>query len=774
MEVKVKIDADVKMHEQEEVDSKKRKSQEGEEIPPQKEAKKAKKAKKVKKVKSEEKIEKKVKKEIKMQVEVEVEYEEKIVVEAEVEAEATSEKPGIKMAKLDADSTKSDNADENSSDVMTLSSPDFDPIKYATWPKDSPVPYFAVSRALGEIEKISSRLKRLEILTNLFRTILVTTPKDLTAAIYLCINKIAPNYEGGELGVGDSVLMKAIAEGTGRSMDSLKASYHSLGDLGIVAQTSKSRQMTFSRPPILTIQHIFQTFKVIANSAGSTVVNLKKDRIKNLLLACREKEESIYLIRSLQGRLRIGLAEKSVLTALAKSVVLSPPATWGEEATKKPTPEILDEAVEILNMVYRELPNYDAIIPQLLLHNIKDLHNYCYCSPGIPVQAMLAQPTKGIGEVLDRFSETPIFTNEFKYDGERAQVHMTDEGAIHIFSRNMETHTAKYPDIVKNLKKSFVHDEIKSFIIDCEAVGYDPVKDKLLPFQVLATRARKCVRLEDIKVPVCLFLFDILYLHGKSVMHETLSRRREIMKENFKDVDNELRYASSIDTPTVEAIQDYLNAAVAGQCEGLMIKDLASKYHPGARSFAWLKAKKDYLDGMTDSLDLVPIGAFLGKGKRTGVYGAFLLACYDDENEEYQTITKIGTGFSEAIFEQHSAFLNEHVINQPRRYFRYDENAKPDVWFDPVQVWEVLAADLSVSPLYKAASGLVDPVKGASLRFPRFIQIRNDKNPEDATNAKQVARMYHGLSLSKQEETGTAPKDNDARDTSSQGGGQTT
>lgn len=416
-----------------------------------------------------------------------------------------------------------------------------------------------------------------------------------------------------------------------------------------------------------------------------------------------------------------------------------------------------------------ELPSYDVIIPAMLEHGIMNLKEHCKLQPGVPLKPMLAKPTKAITEVLDRF-ENQTFTCEYKYDGERAQIHYVakdsevkyassvpasakgaDGGLSAIFSRNSEDLSKKYPDILAKLN-TWVKPDTKSFVMDCETVAWDLEEKKVLPFQQLMTRKKKDVKIEDVKVKVCVFAFDLLFLNDAPLVEKSLRERRELMHQSFQPVEGEFAFATSMNGQELEEIQIFLDESVKASCEGLMVKMLdgsESGYEPSKRSRNWLKIKKDYLSGIGDSLDLVILGAYFGKGKRTGAYGAFLLACYNPSSDSYETICNIGTGFSEAVLEELHEQLSPLIISHPKPFYSHSsvKAHEPDVWFEPRYVWEVKAADLTLSPRYKSAckEGLNGSggEKGVSLRFPRFIKVRDDKKPGMATSSRQVAEMYN-------------------------------
>ncbi|GJC95381.1 DNA ligase-like protein [Colletotrichum higginsianum] len=592
-----------------------------------------------------------------------------VVVEHEKE-EATESASEDDLAEDDEEDIKPAVAKKTLEKVqMRLKTQTKDP--YPDWKQGEPVPYAALCTTFSLIELTTKRLEIMAHCSLFLRQVLRLTPDDLLPTVLLMINKLAPDYAGIELGIGESLIMKAIGETTGRSLAVIKQDQKEIGDLGLVAVKSRSTQPTMFKPKPLTISGVHKGLMGIATVSGNGAQGRKVDAIKKLLLAAdshssgkvdisKDKggpSEAKYLVRFLEGKLRLGLAEKSVLVSLAQAVA------FHEADAKGQVPKTTD------------VEQAEAILKTDL--------------------------------------------------------------------------SKKYPDILAKLH-TWVKEDTKSFVLDCETVAWDVEEKKVLPFQQLMTRKKKDVKIEDVKVKVCVFAFDLLYLNGEAIVERPLRERRDLLEDAFQPVEGEFSFATHMDGQELEQIQVFLDESVKASCEGLMVKMLdgsESGYEPSKRSRNWLKIKKDYLSGIGDSLDLVVLGAYHGKGKRTSVYGAFLLACYNPSSESYETVCNIGTGFSEAVLEELHTQLSDIVIDRPKPFYAHSSGGQhqPDVWFEPRYVWEVKTADLTLSPRYKAGCKEgVDPggEKGISLRFPRFIKVRDDKKPDEATSSRQVAEMY--------------------------------
>lgn len=506
-----------------------------------------------------------------------------------------------------------------------------------------------------------------------------------------------------------------------------------------------------------------------ATTTGNQSQKWKVEEIKKLLVRCQSGEEAKYIIRGLQGKLRIGLAQSTVLVSLAHAILLTPPKEVQdkldegfdkEDVAKMPTEgqklcnerlalsDRLEAAVNIVKKAYSEVPSFDSILDAALRVPLQQMHEACKLRPGVPVAPMLAKPTKSVQEVLKRLNGIR-FTCEYKYDGERAQVHMTPEGATKVFSRNLLDTSEKYPEVPLYVKEACADTGVKSFVLDTEVVAFNNETKQFVPFQILSTRKKTEESATTAKVAVIVQAFDLMYLNGESLLGHTLAERRELMHKHFKAVDGKFQFATYLDHTEdgdTTVLEEFLDTAVKNQCEGLMVKtlDVNAIYKPSERSLNWLKLKKDYLEGLGDSVDLVPIGAFHGRGKRTGVYGAYLLAVYDEDSEEFQSVCKIGTGFSDEDLKTLAKNLNEHIIEEKSSQYNVSDTLECDVWFDAVQVWEVKAADLSKSSTHKGAVDKTGEAgRGIGLRFPRFERVRPDKKPEQATTADQILDMYY-------------------------------
>ncbi|KAL6928244.1 hypothetical protein ACO0SA_002978 [Hanseniaspora valbyensis] len=617
---------------------------------------------------------------------------------------------------------------------------------------DINIPFLKLAQLCQSLEETAPRLEKLTQLEEFFDEVIAQDTSQLEIVTNFLLNQLGPDYiQDLELGFGEHLILKILHESFGYKLASLKTKLKEIGDLGQLTFKLRSEMrsvFTFKSNKIETGLSLSESWKLLNEIAAS---NSHKEKINKIRpnLSKMTPVECKFFIRFLEGRLRIGSSQQSIITALSRSFL-----KYDKQNGRSLELDALD-ADRILRKVYVQVPNYAIVIDNFLKEGLEDLETNLTLEPGIPLKPMLAKPCKSAIEALAEFEnevsgKTDMFVCEYKYDGERIQFHQVDDGSIKIFSRNSEDMTQKYPELTEFSQFYNKDANVNNLIIDGEVVAYDLEEDKILPFQVLTTRKRKNVDIKDIKVQVCIYVFDILCLNGQSLLDKTLEERRNIYMDIFVTTKGKLQFASNIITNDELEISKFLDQAIQDKCEGLMVKALTgakSTYEPASRSKHWMKLKKDYLQGVGDSLDLVIMGAYFGKGKRTGNYGGFLLGSYNVDNDELETCCKIGTGFTDEDLATLFKTLKEYESEVPPSNYIFDSQTKPDVWFSqPKLLLEVLCADLSLSPVYKSAIDLVGSDRGISLRFPRMIRIRDDKSYTMATSSEQVLEMYQSQS----------------------------
>jgi DNA ligase-1 len=358
--------------------------------------------------------------------------------------------------------------------------------------------------------------------------------------------------------------------------------------------------------------------------------------------------------------------------------------------------------------------------------------------PGNPVRAMLAQRLSEATEILAKLGGQ--CAAEYKYDGVRVQAHRTADGEIELYTRRLERVRGQFPDVVEMLRTGLGPSEA---ILEGEVVAFDPASGELGPFQEVMFRRRKHGIAEAARdVPVSLFCFELLYADGEDLTRLSYPERRARLAEAIT-TSARLQLSTAIRVDSATELEAAFEQAITDGCEGLVCKSLSptAGYQAGARGWLWIKLKRDYRTELSDTVDLVVVGALAGRGRRAGVYGALLLAAYDTGADVFRTVTKCGAGFSDAELAGLPARLAP--LAHPDRPARVDARQQPDVWFEPGLVLEILSAELTLSPTYTAAWGQIKDDAGLAMRFPRFTgRWRDDKSAEDATTTSELVDLY--------------------------------
>ena len=572
-----------------------------------------------------------------------------------------------------------------------------------------------IAEMFEKMEKTSSRIE----LTNILVELLKKTPqKIIPNIVYLLQGVIRPNFEGVELGIAEKLAIRAISKSVGLPIKKIEDDYRDGGNLGLTASNmlKLKTQTTFTVEKI-TLERVYETLFKIASLEGKGSQDLKMKYISSLLNDATPIEAK-FVLNILLGTLRLGIAENTVMDALAITFT-------GKKENRK--------QIEDAYNVSSDLGKVSEVIAQDGLDGIKKFQISLFN----PIRPMLADRIKSEEEAIKKMPAE--FAAEYKLDGERVQIHKQMDKIV-LFSRSVENITKYYPDIVENIGNSL---HVNQGIFEAEIVAINENTGEFLPFQELMHRRRKYKLKEAVlQYPITVNFFDVLYCDKKNCLDLKYSERRKILENSV----NENNFAKLIPMTIVKnenQIEDFLENSINSGCEGLMLKILDAAYRAGVRGGNWLKLKREYRNELGDSLDLVVIGAYFGKGRRTGRYGTLLLATYNEETDNFPSICKVGTGFTDESLDQLYQILSNKVILKKNP--RVESEMEADVWFEPELVLEIVASEITLSPIHKTALGTIRKGAGLALRFPKFTgKIRIEKGSEDASTDEEVYSLYKG------------------------------
>ena len=572
-----------------------------------------------------------------------------------------------------------------------------------------------ISDAFEKMEGTSKRLELIDILVNLFQNM----PNNVIRnSVYLLQGKLRPNFEGVELGIAEKLAIRAISKSTGLPIKKIEDYYKNDGDLGATTENAlKLKTQTTFKAEQITLERVYDTLLKISTFEGKGSQEWKMKHISSLLNDATPNEGK-FLLKILLGTLRLGIAENTIMDALAI-------AFTGEKENRK----IIENAYNVSSDL--------GLVSEVVANNGKSGIEKFQIALFSPIRPMLAERVKSANDAIKKIGDS--LAAEYKLDGERAQIHKQND-SIMIFSRSLENITEYYPDIVENIGKQI---DTKEGIFEAEIVAINENTGDFLPFQELMHRRRKYgIKQAVSEYPITVNFFDVLFIDNKNCLHLHYTERRNILEKIL--LENEFaKLVPMLIAKSEDDVEDFLENSINSGCEGLMIKTLDSTYSAGSRGSNWLKLKREYRNELGDSLDLIVIGAFFGKGRRTGRYGTLLLAAYNDEEDVFESICKVGTGFTDENLDRLYQILSNKVIL--KKNSRVESEMEADVWFEPELVIEIVASEITLSPIHKTALNSIRDGSGLALRFPKFTgKIRTEKNASDASTSNEVVALYNG------------------------------
>ncbi len=576
-----------------------------------------------------------------------------------------------------------------------------------------------VAEYFDKIEGISSRLQMIDVLTEMLKK---AREHEIKPLVYMIQGMLGPPFAGIEVGIAESFVEAAIADASGYEKKEVVENFRRTGDLGSTAEffIGKKRLKRMSESK-LDVNGIFGSIMKIATTSGEGSQQAKIKMLSGALASSRPLEAR-YIARFVLGELRLGVGDATIMEALSKMVT-------GERTFK-----------ERLENAYNICSDLGKVGEVFATKGVKGIENFSI-SLFEPIRPALAERLPTAEEILRKMGGRCAI--ESKYDGLRAQVHLSKKKKrVEIFSRRLEKLTPMFPEITRAALDEINAEEA---ILEGEAIAYDEVSGEFHPFQETIQRKRKHgIEKKSEELPLHLFAFDLMYINGEDYLDKPYEERRKKLESIVKG-GGTIRLSDRIITSSPKEFESYFNNAVEHGLEGIIAKDLHSRYVAGARKFSWIKMKRSYRGELSDTVDVVIVGYYFGRGIRAEFgFGGLLCATYNEKKDVFETVTRIGTGFTEKQMKMFKSILEKSKVkSKPARVV---SNIEPDFWVDPEYVVTVKADEITLSPMHTCGleTRADGTVAGYALRFPRIVSdgIRGDKSSEEATTTKEIVEMF--------------------------------
>ncbi len=582
--------------------------------------------------------------------------------------------------------------------------------------------FSALAKYFEEIEKTSSRLIITTLLSDLFKKL---NAEEIEKTVYLLQGRVAPLFDKVEFGIAEKMVIRSILQALQLDKELFAKEFAKLGDVGTTVEHFKKQYPSLEEKDV-TIIEVFGELERLAGKSGTGSQEMKMGIIAALIrqldaLSCR------YLVRIPLGVMRLGFSDMTILDGFSWMLT-------GDKTLRK----TIEEAYH----VRPELGYIGKVLKEKGIQGVKHIVPVLFT----PILMMRAERLSSGEEIVAQIGRCAV---EPKYDGFRLQAHYSREkNIVRLYSRNLEDVSFMYPDIVEAIKKNVTAKEI---IFEGEAIGFDPKTGDLLPFQETVQRKRKYGIEEMVKsVPLKFFAFDLLYVNGTNYIMEPFIKRRAQLEKTVKD-NKTITIASHIITDDSAKIEVMFDKALSKGLEGILAKKLDGVYQAGARGWNWIKFKRSYSAKIEDTVDCLVMGYDFGRGKRAGFgIGAFLVGVYDEKENKFVTISKIGTGLTDEEWRELKKRADKFHTNKQPVLYEVDKMMAPDTWVQPEIVVEIKADEITRSPVHTAGrvlkpskngKGFAVATPGYALRFPRLVRFREDKRPEEATTLKELEHI---------------------------------